>query len=297
MSKEIIYQLAKFVQKTMVPQSYGRKRTKLTSNGFSEIALYSAVARHLEENEIKPINYVKSMLNLIDGCSSDAFYPKHANDYHYLRGQYHDLRNGNLQLHEAKSPEQRGMFLCNKCFLVRNDKERSKAKNYKNTCQPCHALEGVKSTNASKKRKKEASCDVMTDIGLGTSELVNEQDEFEPLVITPDTELEILEAAVAKLPSVSIQKSEIKPVEIAEEIVKEMFTPLVEEKPTPTPKPTKVVKKELLTESLIMPKKESSIKIKEVMADENGASITLECDTDALHIVMKAINDAKQVRA
>ncbi len=152
-TKHVIYQLAKGISEKKSTASYGRLRSKLQKQGFSEIALYSAAARHCQENSIPPEKYIKDMLALIEGCGRDLFFPKNHNDFHYLRREYHDIRDGNLEKGEDKSPEQRGMYLCNICFLVKDKKERCKGANEKYTCSECKK-EKSKASYADNKKKK-----------------------------------------------------------------------------------------------------------------------------------------------
>lgn len=129
--------LAKETQSQINRLSYGAIRRKLDKNGFSEIALYQAVNNHCLENDIAPAKMAKDMLELLKGCADNVFFPKTSDKFHYLRGSFHDLRMGNLDRDEPKAPEQRGLFLCNRCFLVKKESERSPRKNERYTCDTC----------------------------------------------------------------------------------------------------------------------------------------------------------------
>ena len=125
---DIIYVLAKGVYEITGPQSYGHiRRGLIDSQGVSEIALYSAVADHLEENDIDPKNYISDMLDLVKETSKNLFFIKMDDRYHYLLDRFESLSLTN-------SPEKQGKFLCMRCFTLKKDSERSKLKNYKNCC-------------------------------------------------------------------------------------------------------------------------------------------------------------------
>ncbi|QQX82695.1 hypothetical protein JK628_23065 (plasmid) [Shewanella sp. KX20019] len=66
--KEIIYELLKGVIEKVGRQNYGIRRRKLLKSGVSEIALLSAVASHLDENDISSKTMIDDVLDLIDGC-------------------------------------------------------------------------------------------------------------------------------------------------------------------------------------------------------------------------------------
>ena len=153
-TRDIIYRLAKGLYSKLNKRSYGVLRKRLDKNGFSEIALYSAVARHLDENDIKPESFIDDLEILLRGCGDNPFFPKVDNGFSFLAGQYYDLRHGDLSTGGAKSAEQRGRFLCNNCFLIKEAKEHSKRKNYANSCNACY-LQMARDYAKSKSRKNQ----------------------------------------------------------------------------------------------------------------------------------------------
>ena len=149
--KEIIYELAKGVHGLVTPQSYGATRRKLIERqGISEIALYSAVAEHLEENDIHPSKYVNEMLELLQDISDNLFVIKTKDNYTFLRSSFSAISLEN-------SPESKNKFLCNKCFTIKNENEKCKKPNYKNCCTPCYKDEAKASSKRYQQRVKEQS--------------------------------------------------------------------------------------------------------------------------------------------
>ena len=146
--KDIIYQLAKGVHSKMKPQAYGRLRGRLTENQrVSEIGLYSAVAQHLEENDIDPNNYIDDMVGLLADVSHNVFVLKTDDKYHFLKKEYTAVSMSN-------SAESQGKFLCNKCFTVKNSEERCERPNYKNSCNDCIKIESRETAKRSAQNKK-----------------------------------------------------------------------------------------------------------------------------------------------
>ncbi len=239
-TKDVIYELAKAVIDKKKGVSYGRIRSKLTKQGFSEIALYSAAARHCEENFIPPSKYTKDMIILLEGCGRDILLPKTHNDYHYLRGQYHDIRHGDLSRDEAKSPEQRGLFLCNTCFLVLDGKLRSKNKNEQHTCGTCKQ---AKSKEKNQERASRSKVDNLPEIDLVP------ESECSKSVLVPAQETNNM-------------------TEANKQIETRTFANVVNNQTI---------------------KSEDRIKVSEVIADENGATVTINCSTSSLHIVLASV--------
>ncbi len=146
--KEIIYELARGCHSKTTPQTYGAIRRKLIDRqGISEIALYSAVAEHLEENDIHPTKYIDEMCALLAEVSDNLFAIKTNDNYSFLRSSFSAI---NLE----GSPESKGQFLCNKCFSVKNSSDRCEKPNYKNSCTPCYKEESKKSAKRYNERKK-----------------------------------------------------------------------------------------------------------------------------------------------
>ena len=146
--KEIIYELAKGVHGQLAPQSYGAMRRRLTdSQGVSEIALYSAVAEHLEENDIHPSKYVTDMWQLLLGTSDNLFFLKTEDRFSYLRNAFSSINMDN-------SPESKGQFLCMKCYTIKSNPERCGRKNYKNVCSPCYKAESKMASRRYTEKKK-----------------------------------------------------------------------------------------------------------------------------------------------
>lgn len=231
-------------------------RVRLNKQGFSEIAIFSAAARHCEENSIKPSAYVSDMVKLIDGCGRDLFFPKTHNDFHYLRGQYHDIRHGNLERGEGKSPEQRGLFLCNTCYQVKTKNDRSKNANEKHTCTECKS-EKAKEYYANKKVNKEN--DIPTEI---EDEPQIQENVIETNSCTSDSQAS--ENTSIKEPSMTniAEKTEEKPKQ-----EKKSFAHLLG---TQTP---------------------SKIELTEVIADSKGATITINCPTANLYLVLSSLSE------
>ncbi len=149
--KEIIYELAKGVHGLLTPQSYGATRRKLIEKqGISEIALYSAVAEHLEENDIHPKKFVNEMLELLQDISDNLFVIKTKDNYAFLRSSFSAISLEN-------SPESKNKFLCNKCFTIKNENEKSKKPNYKNCCTPCYKNEAKASSKRYQEKVKQQS--------------------------------------------------------------------------------------------------------------------------------------------
>ncbi len=147
--KEIIYELAKGVHSQVKAQAYGFIRRKLADKqGVSEIALYSAVAEHLEENDIHPSKYINEMIALIEGVSENLFMIKTDDKFSYLRSSFSAI---NLE----NSPESKGQFLCSKCYTIKQPKDLSPHKNYKHTCEPCYRDESKASAKRYQKKIKE----------------------------------------------------------------------------------------------------------------------------------------------
>lgn len=252
-TKDIIYELAKgvFAQKSSV--TYSKMRVRLNKQGFSEIALFSAAARHCEENSIKPTSYVSDMIKLIEGCGRDLFFPKTHNDYHYLRGQFHDIRHGNLERGESKSPEQRGLFLCNMCYLIKSKNERSKSANDKHTCIDCRSKKSKKYYE-NKKTNKEGN------IKEGLLECAEVKENNVETKTNTSNE---------NLPenNESREKNMCDKKEVVQE--KKSFAQLLGSK----------------SES------GAQIELTEVIADAKGATITINCPTANLHLVLSSLSE------
>lgn len=216
-----VYVLAKGVQETMSKQRYGALRRNLIKKGFSEIALHVAMANHCDENGIPQKKMIHEMYTLIEGCGRNALFPKMDNAFSYLRGLYHDLRNGDLVLSEPKSPEQRGRFLCNTCYQIKDKHEQSGRKTEKNTCCDCSKYQ----SNAYVEKKKK---------------------EVQP-------EMTVEEIETMTEPQI--------------ESVKEELGVVVMDKPEPV----------------------QGVKVKEVVADSDGATVTIECGINELGQVLMAV--------
>ncbi len=146
--REIIYELAKGVQGRIKAQSYGHMRKKLISKqGISEIALYSAVADHLEENDIHPSKYIDDMQSLLELISENMFIIKTDNRFTYLRNRFASINMEN-------SPESKGQFLCSRCFTTKQDKERAPHANYKHSCATCYKSLAKENSQRYQERKK-----------------------------------------------------------------------------------------------------------------------------------------------
>lgn len=139
--KQAIHELAKGASSVIGNVRYGRIRKKLDKNGLSEIGLFSVVADHLEENYIKPVNYISQMAALLDGLERNPFFfnTSEGKEFKFLRHQESLIKHGDLTRSEPKSAEQKGSFLCNRCFYIKMSVERSSSKSMKHTCKPCIA--------------------------------------------------------------------------------------------------------------------------------------------------------------
>ena len=147
--KEIIFELAKGVHSNVSAQAYGFIRRKLIEKqGISEVALYSAVAEHLQENDIDPSRYTTDMIQLLKDISENLFAIKTNDNYSYLRSSFSAI---NLE----GSPESKGQFLCNKCFIVKDGKDRCPKENYKNSCDNCYKEESKKSATRYQQRQRD----------------------------------------------------------------------------------------------------------------------------------------------
>ncbi len=146
--KEIIYELAKGVHGQIKPQIYGHIRKRLMGKqGISEIALYSAVADHLEENDIHPAKYVDDMIILLELISENMFIIKTDDRFAYLRDRF-------ASISMEDSPESKGQFLCNRCFITKHDRERAPHKHYKTSCEPCYRLLSKESSKRYQEKRK-----------------------------------------------------------------------------------------------------------------------------------------------
>ena len=178
--KDIIYKLAKGVYEKMSPASYGHARRKLIENqGVSEIALYGAVADHLEENDIPPEKYIDDMHELYNLGANNIFDLRNEDKFSFLSGRFSTISIDN-------SPESNGKFLCIKCYNVKNDNERSDKPNYKNCCQVCYktnSREKSKQYAANKKlREAEKSNDDKKSVSVVEEQLIVEPPEVAPLM-------------------------------------------------------------------------------------------------------------------
>ncbi|MCX8779141.1 hypothetical protein NOK93_25855, partial [Vibrio parahaemolyticus] len=137
--KQAIHELAKGASAAIGNVRYGRIRKKLDRNGLSEIGLFSVVADHLEEHDIKPVNYISQMATLLDGLERNPFFFNTAEgkEFKFLRHQESLIKHGDLTRSEPKSAEQKGSFLCNRCFYIKMSVERSSSKSMKHTCKSC----------------------------------------------------------------------------------------------------------------------------------------------------------------
>ncbi len=237
MAKIDIYALAKATQELPAFSKirYTQILKRVVKNGFSEIALYKAVTDHCDENDISYEDMAEDMHNLLVGCAENVFFPKMDNNFGYLRGMYHDLRYGDLSRDEPKCAEQRGLFLCGRCYTIKDENLRSNKKSDKRSCKDC-ANAAANLANKRSTEKKRAQ--------LSSKEAPEPMPHQQPL-ITPEEAVEMVEVNTAP-----VQKRE--PVVIDDSRIE-------------------------------------GIKVKEVMADANGATITIECETASLGEVLMAV--------
>ncbi len=236
MSKIDISVLAKTTQTLpdVSRMKYSHVIKRVVKNGFSEIALYKAVVDHCDENDIKYASMGSDMWTLLQGCAENVFFPKMDNEFSYLRGMYHDLRYGDLNRDEPKCAEQRGLFLCGRCYLIKEDTMRSSKKSDKRSCRMC----ANDAANAANKR------------------------------------------SVAKRIK-AVPSNIVSPEEAVQHLPQEESKPMTHVEPVPA-----------ATTATFIPASEArieGIKVKEVMADANGATITIECETASLGEVLMAV--------
>lgn len=222
------------VRAMMTAHAYGRLRTKLTKQGFSEIALFHAIATHSDDHFTDASDMVRDTVAVLEGCSRNMHFLNTSNTMPFLRGKFHQLRYGDLKLSEPKCPEQKGKFLCTHCYHVCDKGDRSQQKTTPHSCKACIAGQAkVRSQNKrdADKRTDEPNVPVQTiGVALATQPLI------EPL-----TELPII----------------------------------LEELSMPTE-----------TSEIL----QNSIKLTEVIADSEVASVTVNCAPKDLHLVLAAIN-------
>ncbi len=186
--KEIIYELAKGVHGTTKAQTYGHIRRRLMEKqGISEIALYSSVADHLQENDIYPGNYIGDMKILLELISENMFVIKTDDRFSYLRDRFASISMEN-------SPEAKGQFLCARCFTVKNNKDRAPHKNYKTSCEPCYRALSKESASRYQKKIKSQKTE---EVPIPKPEKVEENKPvFVPVEETPPVSAE--EAMIPK---------------------------------------------------------------------------------------------------
>lgn len=304
MCKEYVRDLAGAVISSVNPTSYGRMRTKLNKQGFSEIAIYKAITKHCIENDIDPKSMAKETQTYIEGCALNMFHPKVSNDFHFLRGQFHKLRHGDLKRDEAKSPEQKGNFLCNHCYHILPDRLRCGGKNEKYLCASCKS---IKSKAAYNKKKREGfiksqSEQTSTDKAPVPVHLSTTSSGFKHEDATNE-----LSAALSQLPETPKKenpqwepqaKEPEQPVveEPVNDPIGESIDQLIEEQTPEEPisdtKEEPIMNEQAVQPSISEPKRApigAEVKVTEVMADENNATISLQCSTEQLHLVLHAI--------
>ena len=181
---DIMGKLGEGVQHSMTPPAYAAiKRNLIEKQGVSEIALYAAVADHLEENDIDPDLYCKDAIELFQKCSKDIFILKTEDKFDYLRNSFSTISM-------EGSPESRGEFFCNKCFKVKKADEKSKKPNYKNACNDC----AVKASRDSVKNAYQKKLQREKDLK-----------ESKEQAFTPADTADTAEAAEPKEPLVSLE--------------------------------------------------------------------------------------------
>ncbi len=258
---ETIFQLAKGVQQSFpAAQSYGRVRSKLEKQGWSEILLYKAVADHCDENCIDPKSMIPETKELLIGCSQSLNHLNNDNNFPFLRGQFHQLQNGDMSTGGVKSPEQRGRFLCNCCYIVKEKNERSIQRSSKNSCQVC-----VRAQSKAHNDKTRKSTIERNERHRARDEA---KENGEPTAFQQG-----VEAPRGRQP--------ISPVIQAKEIVaaQEEFQP----------EPIITHEEVTMLNEHIPANKATTAEITEVIADAKTASITITCASKELHLVLSAL--------
>ena len=273
MCTEYVRELAGAVISSVNPTSYGRMRTKLNKQGFSEIAIYTAITKHCVENNIDPKNMAKETLEYLEGCAINMFHPKTSNDFHFLRGHFHKLRHGDLDRDEAKSSEQKGNFLCNHCYKILPDKLRSAGKNEKNMCAQCKSAKS-KAYHARKSAEKGSPIKKAISSSSIQTELTKALSTSGPGFKHADASSQLSEA-LNSLPEPAIKKPEPEP------------KPIEPEQSTNEPEKLDMAKPESNEEN----KFGNDVKITEVMADAESATISIQCPTEVLHLVLASIKN------
>ena len=178
--KEIIWHLAQGVTSRVNPVAYSHIRRKLMEKqGVSEIALYSAVAEHLEENDIHPESYIDEMQTLMNEVSENIFFIKTSDEYSYLRRSF-----GAISM--EGSPESKGEFLCIKCYAIKSSSERSTKPNYKNCCQQCYKAAAKESSIRYAQKQKEKKAELANAPTQDNTTPINEQPQNQTQ--TPDVQ-------------------------------------------------------------------------------------------------------------
>ena len=298
MCKDAITELARATIRSINPTSYGRMRTKLNKQGFSEVAIYTEIAQHCVDNDIDPSSMSKETLNYLEGCALNVFHPKVSNEFSFLRGKFHKLRHGDIDKGEQKSPEQKDQFLCNACFEVKPGKLRCRSKTEKHTCTTCKAAKS-KAYNARKAQEKKAKL---------LSSKVKEESNTSSSIPTElikalsttgsgfkhEAASSQLSEALNSLPELTRERPKLEPSFELEGSTTPLETrEQITEPELQTQEPEK---QEMTQPANIELKAEQNkfgndVKITEVMADAESATISIQCPTEVLHLVLASIKN------
>lgn len=262
LKSEIITVLAKGVaDRYRNPTKYARMRSKITKNNFSEVALYSAMADHCEENDIEPRKMIESMYDLLEGITMNAFFIKTSNEFSWLRASFHDVQHGDLTKGEPKSPEQRGKFLCNQCFIVLDKKDLNPNKNTPFTCRACIRKTSLKNYHKKKKAQEQQDQHFETLQKTAPAATIDEK----PAPSAPEPTQTTIRVPAPSYP--------VGATFMSEETPKEKFTVVTRGADS---------------------SHQSSIEITDILAEGQIANLTLTCAVDELHILLGAIQNAKR---
>ncbi|MET2951734.1 hypothetical protein ABXV18_27010 [Vibrio owensii] len=270
---------------------YGRMRRNLDKSGFSEIGLFEQVSHHLTQIGESPTAYAPKMETLLDGCVRNALFVKSngGKDFSYLKQHYFRIRHGDLSKDEPKSEEQKGSFLCNRCFHVKRSIERSAGKSTRFTCKKCVSKAQMASNEKKALRDKQIDQSLSDEVRNLSDEQLDQQVNGNALNGSHSGETNSNEQASPKIGSALTEalaavhdahrgqsKNSIKQLgkhnkAPKQETPEPTFIPeiIAEEVPEVEPKPTK-----------------RPFTITSVIADENECEITLKCTTQELVDVM-----------
>ncbi len=177
--KEIIYQLAKGIIEKFGRVRYSSMRRRLKKN-ISEIALYSAVADHIEENGIKPETMIESLSGFINELGDNPFAVRTNDEFFFLSKLWGDLSISNNPPEDLK-------FLCPYCYTILPLSKKSKRSSYSSACACCGERESRHSANESYKRSKikKAAAPVVASSPVVTSEPLIEEVAENPIKQEP----------------------------------------------------------------------------------------------------------------